>query len=153
MLAQRDEIVQKTWEELAPELAEQGYELVEAEFEPRAGRPILRLYIDREGGVTLDDCTAVSQLLGPVLDMKDFVGGQYTLEVSSPGIDRPVRKPEDFIRFTGERVKVKTYQPVQGRKRFRGVLAGFRDGLVKLDCEGAQYEIHVENVKKANLDR
>ncbi len=151
-LDQRNEILRRAWEELEPELSEQGYELVEVEFDRQGGRRILRLYIDREGGVTLDDCAAVSQLVSPLLDLKRFIDGSYVLEISSPGIDRPVRKPEDFIRFVGERVKLKTYEPVNGRKRFRGIMKGFRDGLVQLDCEESAYEIHIDNLRKAHLD-
>lgn len=152
-MVHRNEVVRRVWEELAPELAEQNYELVEVEFDVQGGRRILRIYIDREGGITLDHCTEVSQLLGPVLDVKDLVEGSYALEVSSPGIDRPVRKPEDFARFAGEPIKVKTHEPVNGQKRFRGILRGFRDGLVMVESDGGSHEIHIENLKKANLDR
>jgi len=148
-----DATLRQAWEELEPVLAEHGYELVEVELGRHGGGAVLRLYIDRDGGVTLDDCTAASQLLGPVLDVKDFIDGRYALEVSSPGIDRPVRKPTDFVRFAGERVKLRTHEPVNGRKRFCGVMQGFQDGLVQLACEGSTYEIHVENLKTARLDR
>ncbi|MDQ1257904.1 MAG: ribosome maturation factor RimP [Candidatus Hydrogenedentes bacterium] len=148
----RNDIVQRAWSVLEPELAVHGYELVEVEFEP-SGRRTLRLYIDRDGGVTVDDCVAVSQLAGPVLDVKDFIDGSYVLEVSSPGIDRPVRKPADFARFTGERIHLKTHVAVHGRKRFTGVLTGFEDGLVRIDCDGTVCEVHIENLKRANLDR
>ncbi|HEO72101.1 MAG TPA: ribosome maturation factor RimP [Candidatus Hydrogenedentes bacterium] len=149
----RNEIIRRSWQELEPDLAEQGYELVEVEYEQQGGHGLLRLYIDCEAGVTLDDCAAVSQLLSPLLDMKDYIKSAYTLEVSSPGIDRPVRKPLDFARFTGERVKLHTYEPVQGRKRFKGILQGLYDGLVRVECDGPVYDIHLENLKKVKLDR
>ena len=75
------------------------------------------------------------------------------LEVSSPGFDRPIRKPKDFARFVGEKVKLTAHMPVQGRKRFRGAIHGFEDGLVTVNCDGTAYAIHIENVKKASLDR
>jgi ribosome maturation factor RimP len=75
------------------------------------------------------------------------------LEVSSPGIDRPIRKPEDFERFAGERIRLKARSPVNGRKHFKGVLTGLKDGLVLLECDGESHAIHIENIKKANLDR
>ncbi len=150
----REEIVRRAWREFEPELQEQGYELIEVEYVgTQGGMHILRLYIDKSGGITLDDCTAVSQLLNPLLDAGDFIHENYFLEVSSPGIDRPLRKPQDFQKYVGEEVRVVTHSPTDGRKKFSGVLNGFVDGLIKLDCDGVCYEIHIENLKKANLNR
>jgi len=148
-----DEIVRQTWQRLEHEVAEQGYELVEVEFGQHGSRWVLRIYIDKEGGVTIDDCAAVSQFLSPLLDKLDFIEGSYVLEVSSPGIDRPLRKPEDFQRFVEEKVRVLTRTPVEGRKRFSGRLASLEDGLLTIDCGGKAYRIHIENVQKARLDR
>jgi ribosome maturation factor RimP len=115
---------------------------------------ILRIYIDKEeGGIGLQDCTAISQLLNPLLDAENFISENYILEVSSPGIDRPVRKPSDFVRFAGEAISVATYAPIQGQKKFSGTLLGYEDGLVQVDCDGTLCEIHVENLRKANLIR
>jgi ribosome maturation factor RimP len=149
----QNEIVRRAWEELEPELKEQGYELIEVEHAVQTGRRILRLFIDKEGGVTLDDCQIVSRCAGAALDMSDFIRERYYLEVSSPGFDRPVRKPQDFERFTGERIKLQVNVPVAGRKQFKGELKGFRDGLVLMDCDGTPFEIHIENLKKAHLMR
>lgn len=147
------ELVRRAWGELEPHLIEQGFELVELEFAQQGGRGVLRLYVDRSGGVTIDDCVAVSQLLGPVLDAAEFISDSYVLEVSSPGIDRPLRKPEDFQRFAGERVVLKSQLPVNGRKKFKGVLQGVMDGAVRVACDGQEYAIAIENVQRANLDR
>jgi len=137
-----------------PELTEQGYELVEVEYGRQNGMLILRVYVDKaSGGITLDDCTAASQLLSPVLDARDFITDEYMLEVSSPGFDRPLRKPEHFARFVGEPVKVVTHALVGGRSRFTGTLKGFEDGLVLLEVDGEAVSIHVENLKKARLNR
>lgn len=149
----KSDVVRRAWEELEPHLGELGYELVEVEFGQHGHQRILCLYIDKEGGITVDDCARASHVLDPVLDALDFVGGNYVLEVSSPGIDRPVRKASDFARFVGEKLKLRTHAPVQGRSRFTGVLAGFGDGLIQMDCGGTAYEIHIENVLKAKLDR
>ena len=147
------ELHERAWSTLEPELAQQGYELVEVEIAGGSGRAILRVFIDKEKGITLDDCAAVSQFLGPLLDKVEIVGGSYVLEVSSPGFDRPVRKPADFIRFSGEAVKVKTHFPVDGRKKFSGTLKGFENGVVVIESEGNVHRITIENVHKANLVR
>ncbi|MBX7257155.1 MAG: ribosome maturation factor RimP [Candidatus Hydrogenedentes bacterium] len=147
------EIHERAWKTLEPELAQQGYELVEVEVAGGSGRSILRVFIDKEKGITLDDCAAVSQFLGPLLDKEELISGSYVLEVSSPGFDRPVRKPADFGRFAGERIKVKTHLPVEGRKRFAGTLRGFENGAVLVESEGILHRIQIENVHKANLVR
>lgn len=139
---------------MEPHLAEQGYELVELEYGRQGGSGVLRFFIDKAGGgITLDDCTAVSQLLSPLLDRLDLVSERYLLEVSSPGIDRPVRKPADFRRFLGEPLRLRSVAPVEGRSQYRGVLIGFEDGLISMDCNGTACTIHIENVKSARLDR
>lgn len=150
---QKAEITRRAWAELEAPLAEMGYEVVEIEFLQEGRRMILRLFVDKAGGITLDDCTAVTQLVSPLLDRSDFVSGEYFLEVSSPGIDRPVRKPADFARFVGEPIRVRAVEPVQGRRNFRGVLQGFDDGLIVVGCDGQAYSVHIENLAKANLDR
>ena len=151
---ERHDVVRRVWRELAPHLEEQGYELIEVEFAREGQVRVLRLFIDRkDGSVTLDDCQAASQLANPLLDAVNAIEGSYTLEISSPGFDRPLRKPEDFVRFAGERVKVTARAPVAGRRSFSGILRGFGDGLVTLECGGTSYEVHIENIRKAKLDR
>ena len=147
------DILCAVWEKLETELAEQGFELVEVEYGRHGGSYILRLFLDRDGGITLDQCAQASRFIGPFLDRLDVMDGRYMLEVSSPGIERPVRKPADFLRFKGERIKLRTLTPIQGRSRFKGTLTGYDDGLINIECEGATHRIHIENVKKANLDR
>lgn len=148
------EFIGRMWGLVEPELAEQGYELVELEMGQQGHTPVLRVFIDKEGGgITLDDCTEVTQLLDPVLDRADVMDNRYMLEVSSPGFDRPLRKAADFDRFKGESVKLRSLAPVEGRSRFKGVLTGFDDGLIQLDCDGQPWNIHIENLKSARLDR
>ena len=150
---QSDEIVRTAWALFEPELAREGYELIEVEFGRQDGAVVLRTFIDKEGGgISLDDCTKASHLLSPLLDAGDFISTEYFLEVSSPGIDRPLRKPDHFVRFAGQPVKIQTLAPVSGRSRFSGVLQGFEDGLVLLELDGQTISIHVENVKKARLN-
>lgn len=147
------QVVRRAWEELEGYLEEQGLELVEVEFSGGGNRAQLRLFIDKEGGVTLDDCAAASQVLGPVLDSCDFIESSYTLEVSSPGIDRPMRKPGDFERYIGESVTIRTDAAVGGRRKFKGVLTGYDQGLIEMDCDGGKQQIHIDNVAKARLNR
>ena len=133
-------------------------ELVEIEF-GRVGRDaVLRLFIDKDGGVTLDDCTEVSHELSLTLDVEEVIPTHYTLEVSSPGLDRPLKKKEDYIRYTGRLVKLRTYEPFADdagnkRKTFLGTLEGIHDGSVRMTLkEGQTASIPLERVAKANLE-
>ena len=150
---QLNEIVRVAWENLEPELLQQGYELIEVECAQQGAKDILRLFIDTEKGITLDDCADVSRFVGVLLDKYDWIDRRYTLEVSSPGFARRVRKPEDFKRFAGEKIILKTIAPVNGRRSFSGVLTAYDDGLISLDDGGTIHAVHIENVKKAHLDR
>jgi ribosome maturation factor RimP len=124
------------------------------EFHKQGPQWLLRIYIDREsGGVTLNDCEQVSRDLGMALDVEDFLPHAYTLEVSSPGLDRTLTKPEHFVRFIGSIVKVKTYQPIQGQKVFRGKLLGMGDSVIKVELETTVVlEIPLSNITKASLE-
>ncbi len=130
-------IAEKVTALVGPVLARDGYELVEVEWLRQGGRWTLRLFIDKAGGVQIDDCQAVSRTVEPMLDVEDFIEPAYDLEVSSPGLDRPLRKPQDFDRYAGQRAHLKSFAPVPDtapgqppRKHWSGVLRGFRDGAV-----------------------
>ncbi len=142
-----------------PVLARDGYELVEVEWLRQAGRWTLRLFVDKAGGVNIDDCQAASRTVEPILDVADFIEPAYDLEVSSPGLDRPLRKPADFERFAGQRAHVKAYGPVAGtapgspgRKHWSGVLRGFRDGGVEIEVDGVLHRVPHDQIAKANLE-
>lgn len=146
--------VERLWQALEPVLRDQGYELVELELARQGRSELLRVFIDKSpGGITLDDCTIAARVLGTVLDELDPLAGEYMLEVSSPGIARPLRKPVDFERFAGEEIKLQTVAPAGGRKKFTGVLKGFQEGHILLESEGSLYHIAPENLKKAHLNR
>lgn len=141
-----------------PILDSMGIELVDIEF-GRVGRDaVLRLFIDKEGGIMLDDCADVSRELSLVLDVEDVIACNYSLEVSSPGLDRPLKKPSDYQRFSGRLIKVRTYEPLlddkgNKRKTFIGKLDGLVDGVVKMTLkEGQTASIPLERVAKANLE-
>jgi ribosome maturation factor RimP len=138
---------------LDPILASLGLSLWDIEFQKHGPSWLLRIYIDREGtGVTLDDCETVSRDLGAALDVEDLISHVYTLEVSSPGLDRKLSKPEHFVRFSGSAVKVKTYQLINGQKVFQGRLLGLAGELVKVELEsGSIVEIPIGDIAKASL--
>jgi ribosome maturation factor RimP len=121
-----------------PILADEGLELVDVEFRREAQGWVLRLYMDRAGGVTLDDCQKVSEQLGDHLDVEDLIDYPYSLEVSSPGLDRPLTRDDDFRRFAGKAVQFTTREAVEGLRNFRGCLAGLADGAVLLDLAGGR---------------
>jgi ribosome maturation factor RimP len=135
-----------------------GLEVVEVELKGGGKARTLKIYLDKPGGVTLDDCANVSREVGTILDVEDVVpGGQYTLEVSSPGLDRKLLKPSDYERFTGSLVKLQTREAVNGSRNFQGRLQGLRDGRVTLELAAkkkvaaTQLEVELSNVEKANL--
>jgi ribosome maturation factor RimP len=139
---------------LDPILESLGLSLWDMEFQKHGPSWLLRVYIDREGpGVTLDDCEAVSKDLGVALDVEDIINHAFTLEVSSPGLDRKLSKPEHFERFAGSAVKVKTYQLINGQKVFQGKLLGLAGDIVKVELEsGAVVDVPLKDISKASLD-
>jgi ribosome maturation factor RimP len=139
---------------LAPILESLGLNLWDMDFQKQGPKWLLRIYIDREGaGVTLSDCETVSRDLSATLDVEDIISHAYTLEVSSPGLDRTLSKPEHYTRFIGSAVKVKTYQQINGEKVFRGRLRGLADEKVTLELEkGAIMEIPLDAIAKASLE-
>jgi ribosome maturation factor RimP len=136
---------------IEPVLAEMGIELVDVEYLSGQGRRVLRIYADRPTGINLDDCAMVSREIGNLLDVKDLLRHHYVLEVSSPGLDRPLKKEKDFFRATGRRIKVKTTVPLKGRRNFSGVLQSFENGILQLELDDTVVQIPEESVKKANL--
>jgi ribosome maturation factor RimP len=144
---------------LDPVVTRDGFELVDVEWAREGHSWVLRVYVDRPGGVTIDHCQELSRTIEPILDVEDFIEPAYSLEVSSPGVDRPLRKPEHFERFAGQRAHVKTYGPIeesapgQGpRKNWTGTLRGFVDGNVELDVDGTLHRIPLAKIAKANLE-
>jgi ribosome maturation factor RimP len=143
---------------VTPVLASMGLELVEVEYKREGKAMILRLFIDREGGITLDDCADVSREVSEILDVEDVIPGKYSLEVSSPGLDRPLKRASDYERFRGRLVKVRTYELLADddgnrRKTFLGELLGLEGGVVRLHLkEGQTAGIPLEKIAKANLE-
>ena len=136
---------------LAPVVAGLGYQLWELEFMPRSGGGLLRLYIDSPGGITVDDCERVSHGVSETLDAADPIPSHYTLEVSSPGLDRVLRTREHFERFAGERVKLEMMQPIEGRKRFAGRLLDVGESEITLELESGRISLPIEDIHRARL--
>lgn len=148
------ERIRNLWMLLEPYIVEQGFELIELEFGTSGRTPVLRVFIENlERPVTLDDCAAVSHVLSNVLDTIEMEEETYILEVSSPGFDRPLRREKDFLRFSGEAIRIQTDMPVNGRKNFKGILQGIENEMVIVNVDGEIFRIHLENLKHANLIR
>ncbi len=129
----------------------EGMELVHVEYQREPRGRILRLYIDKPGGVKVDDCVNISRQVSDLLDVSMDDIGAYHLEVSSPGIDRPLGRERDFSRFKGQRTHIKTSRPVEGKKSFKGVLGGLSNGAVSLVMGGRTVAIPFEEIRRARL--
>jgi len=151
-----EKTAERAWTLLEPILVRDGYEIVEVEWVREPGGWVLRVYIDRPGGVTIDDCQVVSRTVDPVLEVADLVEGAYHLEVSSPGVDRPLRKPADFARYAGQRAAIRAHRPVETgagpRRNWSGILRGFSDGTVEIDVDGRLHRIPIDQIAKAHLE-
>jgi ribosome maturation factor RimP len=149
-----DATVARVWDLAAPLADEAGMEIVDIEFRHEGGRSgrVLRLYLDKEGGANVDDLTRVSRRLGELLDAQDTVEGAYTLEVSSPGINRPLKRPEHFVRFIGKRIRVRTRDRIDNRRSFVGVLREVLEDRIMLMLEGKEYRIPFSMIEKSNYE-
>ena len=130
-----------------------GLELVHAEVAGPENKPLVRIFIDKPGGVTHQDCSEVSLHVGTILDVEDFIHASYTLEVSSPGIERGLYKPQDYERFAGSLAKLKTRKPINGQRNFRGQVVGIEgDNVLFDDRTNGRVQIPFDTIVKANLE-
>ena len=135
-----------------PVIESMGYELVGVEFNRGGGHGTLRVYIDRDSGVSVDDCAAISHQVSGILDVEEPIKQAYDLEISSPGIDRPLFKLADFERFAGRVAKIRLAAGLEGRRNFKGRLAGVSDaGLVKIEVDGETFDLPHADIARANL--
>jgi ribosome maturation factor RimP len=141
---------------IEPVIESEGLELVELECLRMKTRWLVRIYIDREGGATLEDCTSVSHQAGDLLNVHDLPPGPYTLEVSTPGLDRPLTRDKDFEKYRGARVRIRTREPIDGSRNFLGTFVDYalEDGrrIVTVDMDGRTVRIDRDNIQKANLE-
>jgi ribosome maturation factor RimP len=147
------EAVASKIEEIAQRVAvSEGMEVVEVEVKGGGSQRLVRISIDKPEGVTHADCELISQQVGTILDVEDVVPGHYTLEVSSPGVERKLIKPQDYERFQGRKAKITLRDAVEGRRHWEGTLAGFEEGAVALETEpGRTVRFAFAQVEKANL--
>lgn len=152
-MADRTAVVEKVREITERVGSREGLEVVEVQLLGGGGSRILRIFIDKPGGVTHADCEFISQNVGTILDVEDVVpGGGYTLEVSSPGVERRISKPSEFERFSGQKIKVVLRQAVEGQRHWAGLLKSFAEGTVTLEpSPGKCVQFPLEQVEKANL--
>ena len=146
-----DDILESVKRIAEPVVTAEGMDLVEAEYGNEGGGLTLRLYIDKEGGVTLDDCSNISGQVGQLIELNDLMLHPYTLEVSSPGLNRPLKKEEDFVKYEGKLVRLKVRNPVDGRRNFRGRLLGYEQGTVTIDVGDEIVSLPFNEIRKANL--
>ena len=135
-----------------PMLRDVDIELVEIQYRREGRGWVLRLYIDKEGGVTLEDCTHVSHEINRHLDVEDFIFAPYTLEVSSPGLSRPLKTEKDFLKYRNHRIKVMTCDPIEKRRQFKGTLLGFFENQIEMELDEGIVTIPLSNVVKAHLE-
>ena len=137
---------------LMPVVADLGLECLGVEYSPSHGNGLVRVYIDApQRAVTVDDCEAVSRQVSATLDVNDPIPGRYTLEVSSPGLDRPLYTPEQFARFAGQAAKVEVNLAIAGRRRFQGPIRAVNGNTISLDQDGVEVQIAADNIHKAKL--
>ncbi len=134
-----------------PLLADMGIELVEVQFKREGNRWVLRFFIDREEGITLDDCASASREVSAYLEVEDVIDHAYSLEVSSPGAERPLKKEIDFVRFAEKKARIKMREPVEGQRVFIGILHGVEHGSVILDQDGQKILLDIAEISKARL--
>ena len=140
-MTKREEYEQKTEKLLEPILEANHFELVDVEYVKEGGSWYLRAYIDKPGGITVDDCEIVNRAFGDLLDEHDFIEESYILEVSSPGLGRPLKKERDFARSLGEEVEIRTYRMVNKQKEFRGILKAYDKDTVTIETEEEEEQI------------
>ncbi len=146
------ELQDRVAELVAPVAQSAGIELVDVQFAAEHGRKVLRIFIDKPGGVTIDDCGSISSELAVALDVDDFIPGRYSLEVSSPGLDRALNKIDDFARFVGSKARVKTTLPIEERRNFRVTIKAVEGDAVCIeDSTGRIWKIDIGKIESANI--
>ena len=150
-MSRRESYEQQAEELLEPIVEQHGFELVDVEYVKEGGTWYLRAYIDKPGGITVDDCEIVSRAFGDLLDEKDFIEDSYILEVSSPGLGRPLKKEKDFARSLGEEVEIRLYRPLDGSKEYKGELKAYDKETVTVAAEEGEWTIKRSDIALIRL--
>ena len=150
-MAKREEYEQRTEQLVLPIIQSKKFELVDVEYVKEGGTWYLRAYIDKPGGITVDDCEIVNRALGDLLDREDFIEDSYILEVSSPGLGRPLNKEKDFVRSHGKEVEIRTYRMVERQKEFRGILKAWDKETVTIETEEGEQVFSRDNIALIRL--
>lgn len=143
-------LIETLRELIEPILLTEGMELIDMEYRQESRGWVLRFYIDKEG-LTLNHCTQVSTQIGALLEVKDLIPHRYILEVSSPGLNRPLKREKDFKTYVGELIQVKTSQPIDQRRNFKGKLLGYREGEIMIGSDNQKFLIPISCISKANI--
>jgi ribosome maturation factor RimP len=149
---EKSDVIETIKNLLHPILEEKGLELVDVEYAGGGRGSVLRIFIDKENGITVGDCADISREFGFLLDLHDVIPYSYTLEVSSPGLNRALKDSKDFIRFKGKKVKIKTKENLYQRRVFIGHLIDFHGDVASIQVEGQIYDIPFYDIEKANLE-
>jgi len=152
MIKEQKDIIHDIEKLIEPVLSDHGLELYDIELKGRGRNSILRIFIDKTDGVTIDDCATVSREFGPIMDIHDVISSSYTLEISSPGLNRALKKPGDYLRFKGKKLKIITKTDIDDRKLFIGKLVEFADEIVSVESDGVSYQIPYSQIEKAKLE-
>jgi ribosome maturation factor RimP len=144
-------VVRQVWDLTEPVVRAEGMEIIEIEYRRESVGWVLRMYVDRDEGVSVDDCARISRVVGDLLDVADIIYNPYHLEVSSPGLDRPLRKREHFAKCIGKVVEIKTLLPLVTRRNFKGILKDVGTGEVTVECDNQLFEIPFSNMDRARL--
>ena len=138
-------------EMLTPSVEDLGYELVGIEYIRAGKHSTLRVYIDQEAGILVDDCAAVSRQVSAIMDVEDPITNEYTLEVSSPGLERPLFSAAQYQDFIGEEVKIQLRMPIQNRRRWKGVISSIEGEIICINVDGTEERFALSNIQKANI--
>lgn len=150
-MSKKDDYEKKAEELIIPLIKKNNFELVDTEYVREGGNYYLRYYIDKENGINVDDCELISRAVSDLLDKEDFIEDSYILEVSSPGLLRPLKKPRDFERSIGRQVEIKLYQAMDKKKDFEGTLTGFTDSSVTISADGEEITFDREKIALIRL--
>ncbi len=150
-LKEQDELIGEIWNLLEPVIAARGMEILGIEYRRESAGWVLRVFLDSDRGISVEDCAEISRVAGDLLDVADLIQTPYNLEVSSPGIDRPLRRLEHFQKYVGDIIEVRTISPVQNRRNFKGELKDASREAVVLKCDNRSYSIPIPLIERARL--